>query len=209
MSLHETPEESALDPRVRRTRKWVGDALAELVQEKPFADISISDITRRAGIARVTFYQHFDSKEAALLALISDFFEQLYQMFDIDAIRRSSEAGIRGDAERLEIAAQLDPKQANLLRVALEHVGPDVRKLAVTWFAQTLVQGGHVTDAREAQVLATYHVSGMLALLESFLKDDLQVSEAELKRATLELLDVLLHHAAGTQAAVSDEIPAS
>lgn len=202
MSMHETPEEPALDPRVRRTRKWVGEALAELLQEKSFADISVSDITRRAGIARVTFYQHFESKEAVLLGLVSEFFEQLYQMFDIADFMRSSETGVLGEAERLEIARQLDPKQANLIRVALAQVGSASRKLAVASFSRALAQGGYAPDETEARVLATYHVSGMLALLESYLNHDLLVSEAELKTATLALLKVLLRHAAERRAAV-------
>ncbi|NJN53971.1 MAG: TetR/AcrR family transcriptional regulator [Anaerolineae bacterium] len=62
-----------LDPRVRRTRRLLQDALIVLVQEKSFGEISITDISSQAGVARVTFYQHFESKEALLLWLISDF----------------------------------------------------------------------------------------------------------------------------------------
>ncbi len=196
MSRHETPDDLSLDPRVRRTRKWIGDALADLLQEKPFADISISDITRRAGIARVTFYQHFENKQAVLLALVSEFFEGLYQMFDIAALAPSPEAGALDETEYPEIAQQLDPKQVVLLRVGLEHAGPSMRRLAVIWFAQTLVQAGYAKSETEAQVLATYHVSGMLALLETYLNDELHVSEVELKTTTLALLDALLQQTA-------------
>lgn len=41
-------------------------ALDELLAEKPFSDISVSDLARRAQIGRQTFYRHFDSIGAML-----------------------------------------------------------------------------------------------------------------------------------------------
>nr|WP_281200953.1 TetR/AcrR family transcriptional regulator [Neptunicoccus sediminis] len=41
-------------------------ALDELLAEKPFRDISVSDLARRARIGRQTFYRHFDSIGAML-----------------------------------------------------------------------------------------------------------------------------------------------
>ena len=47
------------DPRNSRTCKAIVKAFKELLEEKDYEKISISDITRRAEINRKTFYYHF------------------------------------------------------------------------------------------------------------------------------------------------------
>jgi AcrR family transcriptional regulator len=50
------------DPRVRRTRKLLQDALVELLAEKSFEAITVQDIATRSTINRATFYAHFADK---------------------------------------------------------------------------------------------------------------------------------------------------
>lgn len=50
---------SMKDPRNSRTCKSIVKAFKELLKEKDYEKISISDITRRAEINRKTFYYHF------------------------------------------------------------------------------------------------------------------------------------------------------
>ena len=47
-------------------RQCITDALFELMAEKPLDDISISELTTRAQVARVSFYRNFDGKEDVL-----------------------------------------------------------------------------------------------------------------------------------------------
>ncbi|WP_180272118.1 TetR/AcrR family transcriptional regulator [Actinomyces ruminis] len=44
----------------------MGDALLELMREKPFKKISAGEIASRAGLGRVTYFRHFSSKEEVL-----------------------------------------------------------------------------------------------------------------------------------------------
>ena len=39
------------------------NALIELLLEKDYSEISVSDITKKAGVSRGTFYQHFLDKD--------------------------------------------------------------------------------------------------------------------------------------------------
>lgn len=65
MPNHDAPE-AAGDLRQRRTRKYLTAALLELMEERPFKDISVVDICQRAMVHRTTFYAHFDDKPALL-----------------------------------------------------------------------------------------------------------------------------------------------
>lgn len=64
--LEKTRIDKKLDPRVRRTRQWLQEALMALLAEKSFQAITVQDIAERAQVNRVTFYAHFDDKEALL-----------------------------------------------------------------------------------------------------------------------------------------------
>lgn len=55
-------EDQNLDKRVLRTRMALREAFGNLMHEKPFEQITVSDITERAMINRATFYAHFNDK---------------------------------------------------------------------------------------------------------------------------------------------------
>jgi len=73
-----TAVSSSRAARGRRSARPSGDdreqailATAErLLEERSFADISVDDLARGAGLSRPTFYFYFKSKEALLLALL-------------------------------------------------------------------------------------------------------------------------------------------
>lgn len=50
------------DERVIKTKKLIKIALSELIQEKGFDHVSITDLTQRANINRGTFYLHYQDK---------------------------------------------------------------------------------------------------------------------------------------------------
>lgn len=56
------PAVNEADPRVKRTRKLLQDALLELLAEKSFDAITVQDIADRSTINRATFYTHFADK---------------------------------------------------------------------------------------------------------------------------------------------------
>lgn len=59
-----------LDPRVRRTRQLLQDALRKLLEQKGFDGITVQDITEAATLNRATFYAHYADKFALLEELI-------------------------------------------------------------------------------------------------------------------------------------------
>ena len=50
------------------TRFYMEQALFRLMQEREFDKISVTDITAKAGVGRVTFYRHFKRKEDVVLS---------------------------------------------------------------------------------------------------------------------------------------------
>lgn len=54
------------DERVLRTRKRIDAAFVQILYRRPYGDIRVSDITRKAGIGRATFYAHYPHKDDLL-----------------------------------------------------------------------------------------------------------------------------------------------
>lgn len=54
--------EQHTDRRIIRTKRMIRDALSELIEEKGFDGITVTDLTRKADINRGTFYLHYRDK---------------------------------------------------------------------------------------------------------------------------------------------------
>ena len=54
--------EEQTDLRIRRTHKFLQEAMIELIMEKGFDAITVGDIAERAMINRATFYRHYQDK---------------------------------------------------------------------------------------------------------------------------------------------------
>lgn len=52
------------DRRSQRTRQLLGDALVQLIREKDYGAITVSDIIERANVGRSTFYAHYQDKDS-------------------------------------------------------------------------------------------------------------------------------------------------
>ncbi|MGO4209265.1 TetR/AcrR family transcriptional regulator [Terriglobus sp. 2YAB30_2] len=86
------------DPRIRRTRQMLQDALLNLLNRKHFSDISISDIAAQAGVNRATFYLHYPDKNALLQAMTEVRFRELLDrrgvVFSCEGVLRSLALGV-------------------------------------------------------------------------------------------------------------------
>ncbi|GIP37128.1 TetR family transcriptional regulator [Paenibacillus sp. J31TS4] len=72
------------DIRVVRTRSLLKQALLSLMLETCFDRITIKDLAGRAGINRVTFYTHYNDKEALLLELVEEKLKEYEAFFQLE-----------------------------------------------------------------------------------------------------------------------------
>jgi AcrR family transcriptional regulator len=86
--------EAATAPRRRgdRQRQAIVQAVRELLEEKPFAQLSVSTISDRAGVARSGFYFYFDSKYAVLAQILAEATQELEELTHYFAPRGPDES---------------------------------------------------------------------------------------------------------------------
>jgi AcrR family transcriptional regulator len=105
-------------PEIRRSRgdqqrDAIVTAVRELLQERSFADLSVSTISERAGVARSGFYFYFDSKYAVLAVILADASDLLAQLTHNFAPREPGETPVafakRMVGSAAEVYANDDP----------------------------------------------------------------------------------------------------
>lgn len=112
-----------------RTRGAILAAALELSRDQGFAQISLRQVSRRAGIVPTAFYRHFDSVEELGLALVDESFSTLRRMIrDAQRDPRVFDNIINASAEILVEA--VEQNKAHFGFVSRERVGgsPAVRQ---------------------------------------------------------------------------------
>jgi AcrR family transcriptional regulator len=138
MKVSGNPVRGGGDRRVRRSRRAIQQALVELILEKGYERVSVTEIIDRADVGRSTFYAHFTDKQDVL-------FSNLDALSDL-------------------LHAAPDRRQGPLLAFSLpmlEHVA-EQRRLVRALLGR---RGGAVVVARGEQMLASIVRTELLAAL--------------------------------------------
>jgi len=70
MTIDKTRHIRQDDRRTQKTKKFLAEALRELILEKGYDILTVQDIIDRANVGRSTFYAHYESKEQLLVGNI-------------------------------------------------------------------------------------------------------------------------------------------
>ena len=76
--------QSTTNPKTKFTRACIGEATLALLHEEEYSKVRVSDIVKKAGVARASFYKYYDSPYAALSdyiqIIISEYMEDTLGM---------------------------------------------------------------------------------------------------------------------------------
>lgn len=92
---HDAGDQASDDLPMRRgdkQRQAIVQAVRDLLEEKPFAELSVSTISDRAGVARSGFYFYFDSKYAVLAQILAEATRELEELTQYFAARGVDES---------------------------------------------------------------------------------------------------------------------
>lgn len=79
-SLSDNRRAEPTDARQVRSRKSFNEALLTLLEEKPFDQLTIREISARAGTGYATFFRHYETKESLLGDVASEEISRLLTM---------------------------------------------------------------------------------------------------------------------------------
>lgn len=150
--------------RSEATQKKIQDAVVNLLLEKDYSEITISEISKACGINRTTFYLFYSSKEELVRDICSDFLvwyiEDLSQAYLAD--EKISKKIIIADFDKMK-------KNANLLkalfRIKTEHFVP---YLELVTAIETAVRKKIPVSIRseKADLVAKYYAANAAATVD-------------------------------------------
>jgi AcrR family transcriptional regulator len=112
----------------------MGDALVELLLERPFDDITVQDVLDRAGVSRATFYTHYRDKNDLFLSDAEEFFERMATWLSRSGERSKRIAPVR---ELFAHVAEMRAFYHALVAAGRQH---DVMELGAAHFARGIQQ---------------------------------------------------------------------
>jgi AcrR family transcriptional regulator len=182
MSSNKREPDGKPDRRVTRTRDRLGDALIDLIQEKPFDDLTVQDVLDRAGVSRSTFYAHYRDKNDLFMSDVDEFLGHMAGML---SQRRESSDRVAPVREFFAHVADQEKLHAALVESGRIHEFTD---LARDHFARGIEQrlaerprsGGIEEDERRA--LSQALAGAMLSLMSWWLAHGRPESPEEMDR---------------------------
>jgi len=172
-----------------RSRRLIHDAFLQLLREKPFEKITVTDIVKRADINRSTFYAHYPDVRGMVEALVED------------AVNKS--LGLIIDMNFQEMFTDPTPFLANLLEIGMENMEL-YRLLGRSDFAMRQVEAMKILFVEKAvttpsipedvrcsnsfRIQITFFIGGILNTFQQWLQGNLNCSTAEIMEQIASLI---------------------
>lgn len=144
------------DRRSRYTRQVIDEAFADLLQQKPVEQITVTEICQRAEINRGTFYLHYDNPLDLLHKIEDATYEQMVEY---------SHQSVANESKRLTLTeAMMEMLQTDKV---LRSMSPRLYQKICVYCEQLLTglyeEAGNM-EPWQAEVFATFIVNGCLAV---------------------------------------------
>lgn len=167
-----------MDRRVQRTRDALGDALVDLIHEKPFSAITVQHVLDRAAVSRSTFYAHYRDKDDLFLSDVEDFFEGMATL-----LSRRGENSNRVAPVREFFSNVAEWKEFHAALVTSGKIR-DVMELGCGYFARAierrLTEQVHAVPSASLAPIAHALAGALLALLSWWIDHGMPASPAEM-----------------------------
>jgi|SRR6266498_4780093 len=189
MAMPQKTPSLKVDPRVRRTRRMLRDALVSLILEKDYASISIKEVTERAEVAYITFFRHFESLDQLLMEVLDEGLSEL--LGHIETLAKQSETSTLETEGRL-IFEYIEQKADLFLILFKSQSVTRVRKKVVRNIA-VIFQKSCIPLARSGNpvttaILSNHIATSLLALIEWWLDNNRKPVPAQMGKVYKSLI---------------------
>jgi len=177
--------------KTRYTQMVLRESLIELMMEKPFSKITVTELCEKADINRTTFYSHYKDQYDLLLRIEEEpfaYFETMLKKYDDKRSKREV-------MQMVEELVSFIADNSNSIQVLLGENG-DIhfqKKLFNHFISmkQVMKYFSDESDESDDQAMKEYSfvfvASGTLGLFQHWLKNDMDVSPSQIVKILVEL----------------------
>lgn len=179
------------DLRIRKTHKFLYAALFDLMEQKAFSEISVTDICQKAMVHRTTFYNHFEDKYHLLRCAIESMQEEF-----ISQVSHNEEPHAFYLAMIDQILDHLYENRQAYSRMLNANRGGDITRVFHKNIVQLLLDDFNYFPKNSlrlpaeipTEALAEFYTGAFFSLASWWLENDIPIQKEELRRYIHELL---------------------
>lgn len=181
--------EEHLDPRQRKTRALLVKALAELMEERPFSELSVVDICSRAMVHRTTFYAHFEDKNALFRYVL----QELQRGFEEEQAALAGQVDLRAFLlAEFHSALRFLKEHRQIYLSGLAGGGHELRMVedtAAEWLTRRFREEGVTAgETLDPELAGQFYAGALLTVVRWWLENGMTMDEAELVKQVERLL---------------------
>lgn len=162
----------------------IREALLRLMEEKNYRDVTVNEISRRAGISRQGLYLYFKDKDEILRDQFRSFFEKI-----IADIRSS---GIETIDELISLYTSIVQKHSQYLRIlAKNNLGAVLGDVFVSGFSELppVVPTQRLSrNETENRYINAFWVHAIIQVYTLWINDNMRTSAEEIKRILSDIM---------------------
>ena len=115
-------------------KECIATALFKLMKDKNYEDITITDIAKKAGVSRVTYYRNYNSKEDIITQYVDELGYQFHQKTKHLDLTKDTHTCVLTFFRywRKQEEFLLSLQQANLSYIMLEHIKKSIHQFTKT-----------------------------------------------------------------------------
>ena len=169
------------DPRVRKTRRLLRDALVSLILEKDYASVTIKEITKHADVAYITFFRHFERIDQLLMEVVDEGLAEV--LGHIETLAKHSETS--ADETEGRLIFEYIKQKADLFRILFKSQSVTrVRKKVVqniaAMFQKSCAPLARLDNQVTIAIMSNHIATSLLALIEWWLENNMAPPPGEM-----------------------------
>ena len=172
--------EAKTDRRVLYTKMFLKEALLELMKEKPVDKITPTELCRKAGINRNTFYTHFYTARDVLVEIETEFSTQI-----IDSLSAQFTSEDIRISEMLNEICRIIYEKQDFCKILLSENGDAAFFESIITLGKGVIvdgwrkQGIKLSD-EQMELFFAYIVNGSIALIRKWASTDMKNTPGEI-----------------------------
>ena len=170
------------DRRIRRTKKLLKQALAQLMDEKDFKDITVKDITERADLNRGTFYLHYTDTYDILNKIEDEILKNIQNMINQNIEKTNASDSV---IPALKPIAEYIMENADICRCLINNKASvdfieKFQNLIYDNCSDIIKRRHNVKDSKQNEFYLSFITLGIIGMVKKWLETRPMVSAEEI-----------------------------
>lgn len=188
--------ESYVDKRIQRSVRALKEAFLTCLEQKPFHDITISEIVRLADYNRGTFYAHFESKEHLLTHIIDETLRDMIKEIEAPYEHMQHVDMRLLDANSITLFHYFQ-RNERLFKILLSHhLQVDIRHQIAMAIEQLFIKqyDYELTETTlDVKWLYTYRAHGLAGMIIKWIEEDFATPAEDMAKQVLQLMTIVTY----------------